>query len=62
MTSFSQKKYYTTDGRNRLTEAEANKMLSEQVDKMSKVMGKQLYGSLTVDDTQIKNNSIISKI
>ncbi|MEO8934367.1 MAG: TlpA disulfide reductase family protein [Xanthomarina sp.] len=60
--SFSQTIYYTTNGKNRITEAEAHKILSEQVDKTSKVTGKQFYGSLTIDDTQIKKDSIISKI
>jgi thiol-disulfide isomerase/thioredoxin len=59
---FSQTTYYTTDGKNRITETEANKMLSEQVAKMSDVMGKQLYGSLTVNDTETKKDSIISRI
>lgn len=62
ITSFSQTKYYTTDGKNRITEADAEQILTSQVDKMSKVMGKQFYGSLTVDDTEIKKDSIISKI
>jgi cytochrome c biogenesis protein CcmG/thiol:disulfide interchange protein DsbE len=39
ITLFSQTTYYTTDGKNRITETEANKMLSEQVAKMSDVMG-----------------------
>jgi cytochrome c biogenesis protein CcmG/thiol:disulfide interchange protein DsbE len=50
ITSFSQKIYYTTDGINRITEAEANKILSIQVTKMSEVMGKQFYGSLTIKE------------
>jgi len=60
--SFSQTTYYTTDGKNRITKAEANKMLSDQVAKMSDVMGKQLYGSLTINDTETKKDSIISRI
>ncbi|EGV44100.1 TlpA family protein disulfide reductase [Bizionia argentinensis JUB59] len=60
--SYSQTTYYTTDGKNRITESEANKMLSEQVAKMSDVMGKQLYGSLTINDTETKKDSIISRI
>ncbi|MFD2552431.1 TlpA family protein disulfide reductase [Bizionia sediminis] len=62
ITSFSQTTYYTTDGKNRITKAEANKILSDQVAKMSDVMGKQLYGSLTINDTEIKKDSIISRI
>jgi cytochrome c biogenesis protein CcmG/thiol:disulfide interchange protein DsbE len=60
--SFSQTTYYTTDGKNRITEAEANKMLTEQVAKMSDVMKKQLYGSFTINDTETKKDSIISRI
>ena len=62
ITSFSQTTYYTTDGKNRITEAEANKMLSDQVAKMSDLLGKPLYGSLTITDTETKKDSIISRI
>ena len=62
ISSLSQTTYYTTNGKNRITEAEANKMLAELVAKMSKVKGKQLYGSLTVTDTETKKDSIISRI
>lgn len=60
--SLSQTTYYTTNGKNRISEAEANKMLFEQVDKLSKILGKQLYGSLTIEDTETKKDSIISKV
>ncbi len=62
ITSFSQTQYYTTDGKNRITEAEATKSLAEQVAKLTKIFGKQAYGSLTVEETEIINDSIISKI
>lgn len=62
ITSFSQTTYYTTDGKNRITEAEASKMLSDQVAKMSDLLGKPLYGSLTITDTETKKDSIISRI
>lgn len=62
ITSFSQSNYYTTDGKNRITEAELNKMLTDQVAKMSAIMGKQLYGSLTINDTETKKDSIISRV
>jgi len=45
---YSQTEYFTTDGKNRITKAEAEEMLTKQVDKMTKILGKQLYGSLTV--------------
>lgn len=62
ITSFAQTQYYTTNGKNRLTEDEAKKMLSEQVNKMSKLLSKQLYGSFTIEETVTKKDSIISKI
>lgn len=62
ITSFSQTIYYSTNGKDRITEAEANKMLSEQVAKMSDLIGKQLYGSLTINNTETKKDSIISRI
>ena len=62
ISSFSQTTYYTTDGKNRISEAEATKLLSEQVAKVTKIFGKQAYGSLTVDDTETKKDSIISRI
>lgn len=62
MISFSQTEYYTTDGENRITKKEAEKILSVKVEKVSKVMGKKLYGSLTVTDTETKKDSIISRI
>ncbi|MFO7673955.1 MAG: TlpA disulfide reductase family protein [Lutibacter sp.] len=62
ITSFSQTQYYTTDGKNRITEAEATERLAEQVAKLTKILGKQAYGSLTVEETETKNDSVISKI
>jgi thiol-disulfide isomerase/thioredoxin len=61
--SYTQTKYYTTDGKNRLTKSEAKKMLSKRVDKMGKVLGKKLYGSLTIEEeAETKNDSIIYKV
>ena len=60
--SFSQTTYYTTDGKNRLTEPEVEEMLSEQIEKMEKVLGKKFYGSLTIEKTETKKDSIISKV
>lgn len=59
---YSQTEYFTTDGKNRITKAEAEEMLTKQVDKMTKILGKQLYGSLTVEEKITKKDSIISKI
>ena len=62
ITSFSQTVYYTTNGQNRISEAEAFKILSEKVAKMSEDKGKKLYGSLTIRETETIKDSIISKI
>lgn len=60
--SYSQTEYYTTDGKNRFTKSEAEEILTKQVEKMTKIYGKQLYGSLTIENTETKKDSIISKI
>jgi len=59
---YSQTKYYTTDGKNIITLDEAKKKLSKQVEKMTKILGKQLYGSFTIEEIETKKDSIISKI
>ena len=60
--TYSQTHYYTTDGENRLTESKVQNMLGEKVDKMGQILGKKLYGSLTIESTETKKDSIISKI
>lgn len=60
--SYCQTEYYTTNGKNRITKSEAEEMLTKQVDKMTKILEKQLFGSLTIENTETKNDSIISKI
>ena len=60
--SYCQTEYYTTDGKNRISISEAEEILTKQVDKMTKILGKQLYGSLTIENTETKKDSIISKI
>lgn len=60
--SYCQTEYYTTDGKNRIIISEAEKMLTKKVDKMTKILGKQLYGNLTIENTETKKDSIISKI
>lgn len=60
--TFSQTKYYTTDGENRLTKSEIEKILSEQIKKAEKVLKKKLYGSLVIEETETKNDSTISKV
>jgi len=60
--TYCQTEYFTTDGKNRITKAEAEEILTKQVDKTTKILGKQLFGSLTIEETETKNDSIISKI
>ena len=60
--SYSRTQYYTTDGKNRMTESEVKSILSEKVSQMSKILGKQLYGSLRIEHTETKEDSIISKV
>ena len=60
--SYSQMQYYTTDGNNRLTVSEINEMLSQKVIKFEKLLGKKFYGSFSIIETQIKNDTIISKV
>ena len=62
ISTYCQTEYFTTDGKNRITKAEAKKMLTKQVDKMTEILGKQLYGSLTIEETETRKDSIISKI
>jgi len=59
---FSQTTYYTTDGKNRITETKAKEMLSDQVNVMTETLGKQCYGSLNIKETVIKKDSIIKSI
>ena len=60
--SYSQTKYYTTDGKNRMTESEIKNELSEMESKMGKALGKKVYASLTIQETETKKDSIISKV
>ena len=60
--SFAQNQYYSTNGKNRLTKDEAEELLSQYVDKMSKLLNKQMYGSLKVTATETKSDSIISTV
>lgn len=60
--SYSQTRYYTTDGENRMTESEVKNLLSETKSKIEKTLGKKLYSSLTIESTETKKDSIISKV
>lgn len=62
LNSFCQTEYYTSDGVNRITKTEAEELLTMQVDKLSKAVGKKFFGNIRIDKTEIKNDSIISKI
>lgn len=58
----SQTTYYTTDGKNILTESEVKAMLSGMEAKMEKVLGKKMYANLTIQENITKKDSIISKV
>jgi len=60
--SFAQTTYYTTDGKNRMTEAEIKDKLSEMESKMEKAFGKKMYASLTIHETETKSDSVIAKV
>ncbi len=62
ISTYCQTEYYTTNGINRLTKAEAEEKLTKFVDKMTKVTGKQWYGSIKIENTLTKKDSIIYKI
>jgi cytochrome c biogenesis protein CcmG/thiol:disulfide interchange protein DsbE len=60
--TYSQTTYYTTNGKNRITESELKKKLSEIETKMGKALGKNIYANLTIQETETKKDSIISKV
>jgi len=60
--SYSQTKYYTTNGKNRMTETEIQEKLSKMESKLKKALGKKVYASLTIQETETKKDSIISKV
>jgi cytochrome c biogenesis protein CcmG, thiol:disulfide interchange protein DsbE len=60
--SYSQTKYYTTNGKNRMTETEIQQKLSEMESKMKKALGKKVYVSKIIQETETKKDSIISKV
>lgn len=60
--SYSQIHYYTTDGNDRLTEDEIKVKLSGMENGMAKALGKTMYSSFTIQSTETKKDSIISKV
>lgn len=60
--SFSQTKYYSTNGKNRLTEDEVKSNLLKIEAKMTIALGKNTYGSITVMNSEIKKDSIILNV
>ncbi|GET45618.1 TlpA family protein disulfide reductase [Capnocytophaga felis] len=57
--SYSQTKYYSTDGKNRLTETELKEVISILEDKMTKAFSRKMNASLVVKETLIKEDSTI---
>ncbi len=60
--SYSQTKYYTTNGKDRLTESEMENKISEMENDMTKKSGKKIYLNVIIQDTEIKKDSIISRV
>lgn len=60
--SYSQTLYYTTDGKNRISESKAKQMLSDTQIKMEKNLGKKMNASIIINSTETKKDSIISRI
>jgi len=59
---YAQNIYYTTNGRNRLSEEELKEELSENTQLMSKALSKRFFGNLTVQSTSKKSDSIIKLV
>jgi len=60
--TFSQTKYYTTDGKNRIAESEIKNKLLEMENKFTKAFGKKMHASLTIQETETKKDSIIYSV
>ncbi|MFK8303069.1 TlpA family protein disulfide reductase [Capnocytophaga stomatis] len=60
--SYSQTKYYSTDGKNRLTEPQIKEVISNLEDKMTKALGTKIYAYLVEKETQTKGDSIIVNV
>ena len=59
---FAQNTYYTSDGKNRLSEEEISKMAKETKEKFEKLMKKELFVSTEIKEIEEKYDSIIKHI
>lgn len=57
---FSQKEYYSTNGKNRLTKAELDLKTSDLKTKYEKISNKEVFVGFNIDNTEIKTDSIIN--
>jgi thiol-disulfide isomerase/thioredoxin len=57
---FSQKEYYSTNGKNRLTKEELDLKTSELKTKYEKISNKEVFVGFNIDNTETKTDSIIS--
>lgn len=57
---FSQKEYYSTNGKNRLTKAELDLKTSELKTKYEKISNKEVFVGFNIDNTETKTDSIIN--
>ncbi|MGZ2369257.1 TlpA family protein disulfide reductase [Ancylomarina sp. YFZ004] len=59
---YAQTEYYSTDGKNRLLQAELDKMCDGLKTKYSKVLNKEMFVNIKIKETERRGDSIIHKI
>ena len=60
--TYGQTEYYSTDGKNRISKMELNKMSIGLKEKYTKVLGKEMFVTIKIDETNKVKDSIIHKI
>jgi cytochrome c biogenesis protein CcmG/thiol:disulfide interchange protein DsbE len=60
--TYGQTEYYSTDGENRISRMELDKMSIGLKEKYTKVLGKKMYVTIKIDETNKVKDSIIHKI
>jgi thiol-disulfide isomerase/thioredoxin len=59
---YAQTEYYSTDGKNRLLQADLDKMSASLKTKYSEVLNKEMFVNIKIQETERKADSIIHKI
>ncbi|MCZ4696035.1 TlpA family protein disulfide reductase [Ancylomarina euxinus] len=59
---YAQTEYYTTDGKNRLLQADLDKISTNLKTKYSEVLDKEMFVNIKIKETERKGDSIIHKI